>query len=149
MRRFLLNGKDKRKEGRLEKGARELHVEIAAEDRRNESRGTAWKARTRGDPAAGRETRGRVYGKFINHGDRHGRYLRTQSAHREHRKKPICPRLLVDEQKAVAETEVAWKEEEEEEKQDGDRRGGRGARKHANEEKDERRRRPPPVGQEE
>lgn len=33
-------------------------------------------ARTRGDPAAGRETRGRVVdGKFINHGDRHGRYL--------------------------------------------------------------------------
>lgn len=94
-------------------------------------RGSAWntwriagnvEARTRGDPAAGRETRGRVDGKFINHGDRHGRYLRTQSA-REHRKKPICPRLLVDEQKAVAETEVAWKEEE----QDGDKRGGREA----------------------
>lgn len=40
------------------------------------NRGGHKEARTRGDPAAGRETRGRVVdGKFINHGNRHGRYL--------------------------------------------------------------------------
>lgn len=71
-----------------------------------------------------KRTRPRPTGKFINHGDRHGRYLRTQSA-REHRKKPICPLG------SLSTSKKPWRRQKwrgkKKNKTRGDKRGGREA----------------------